>query len=199
MIGVLQRRMVEVIKQGKQTDDEALLAPVAGRYSVSLGDIATFITGDVDDEKINRLLRGLILIRWKTIKKETLKKLTGKREPRPFAPYALLKLCFLPGSLEEGGNRVNIPLQPAILHRAASGDISSATKLAARRLQGSGLPPAIEQICCPVQQAKRTVAALLFPVWMADAEKLKRLVIRRNDKDDSSEEKQETESKPVIN
>ncbi len=196
MTAVLQRRMVEVIKQGKQDRDEALFAPVTGRCFASLGDIASFIAGDVDDEKINRLLRGLILIRWKSIKTETLKKLKGNREPRPFAPYALLKLCFLSGSLDEG---INIPLKPAILHRAAVGDISSATKLAARRLRGSGLPPAVEQICCPAQQGKRTVAALLFPVRMSDAQKLRKLVIRKKEKDDSPEENQETKCELVIN
>ncbi len=191
MTRVLHRRMVEVIKQGKQSADEALFAPLGGKYMASLGDIASFIAGDVDDKKIDRLLHGLILVRWKSVRSETLNRLTGKREPRPFAPYALLKLCFLPGYLDAG---INIPLQPAILHRAASGDIASATRLAAHRLRGSGLPPAVEQIECPAWQARRTVAALLFPIRISQAQQLKNLVVRREEPDDTSEDPQETES-----
>ncbi len=194
MTRVLQRRIVEVIKLGKQSADESLFAPLAGKYTASLGDIASFIAGDVDDKKIDRLLHGLTLVRWKSVKSETLNRLAGKREPRPFAPYALLKLCFLPGPLDAG---INIPLQPAILHRAASGDIASATRLAARRLRGSGLPPAIEQIDSPDWQAKRTVAALLFPIRISRAQQLKNLVVRREEPDDTSEDPQETESEPT--
>ncbi|VAX37863.1 CRISPR-associated protein Csx17, partial [hydrothermal vent metagenome] len=73
MIAVLNRRMIEVLKQGKQKGDDELFAPVAGRCSASMGDIAAFVAGDVDDKRIATLLRGLILINWKFAKWDHIK------------------------------------------------------------------------------------------------------------------------------
>ena len=159
LIAVLNRRCIEAFRQGKQPGDEELLFSGAGRCSASLGDIAAFVDGDVDDERIEMLLRGLILVNWRYVGRDVLRQLAGDREPMPDAAYALLKLCHLPHEIDGKA----IPLTPAITHRAAAGDATEATRLAAQRLRGSGFPPAVDLVHCRGERARRTAAALLFP------------------------------------
>ena len=186
---VLSRRMIEVIRHGEQPgdEDEKLLFPSKGRYCASLGDISAFIDGDVDDDRIERLLRGLLLVNWRYVGHDTLKRLGGNGEPIPDASYALLKLCHLPHKLDDKA----VPLAPAITRRAAAGDIAEATLLAARRLRGSGIVPAVETIPCRGERARRTAAALLFPVRQSDIVRLAQRVIRRTEASESDQEAEE--------
>ena len=160
MLAVLNRRMIDAVRQGKQSGSAELLFPGEGRWA-SLGDIGAFIDGRVDDGRIETLLRGLILINWRDGGVSgDMRKIRGPREPMPDAAYALLKLCHLPHKV--AGRAVR--LTPAITRRAASGDLTEATRLAARRLNASGLAPAINLVHGRGERARRTAAALLFPV-----------------------------------
>jgi len=47
LIAVLQRRIMEVLRLGKQKEDVELVTPLAGRCSASLGDLAAFIGGSL--------------------------------------------------------------------------------------------------------------------------------------------------------
>ena len=60
---------------------------------------------------------------------------------------------------------VDVKLQPQMFRRAASGQLSEATQLAARRLTASGLRPAVEMIHAGPDIATRTTAALMFPIY----------------------------------
>ncbi|NQT12972.1 MAG: type I-U CRISPR-associated protein Csx17 [Planctomycetes bacterium] len=189
MLAVLNRRMIDAVRYGKQPGDDELLFPGEGRYRASLGDIAAFIDGHVDDRRIESLLRGLILVNWQAVEYETLKQLRGLREPMPDAAYALLKLCHIPHGI--AGKAVRLP--PAITRRAASGNLTEATRSAARRLNASGLPPAVGVIHGHGERARRTAAALLFPVWhnkttdKTDVTRLMNLVLRQEDRSESTE------------
>ena len=162
MLAVLSRRMIDAVGYGKQSGADELLLPGDGRCCASLGDIAAFIDGGVDDRRIESLLRGLILVNWRDSGIfEAIQQIRGSREPMPDAAYALLKLCHLPHNI--AGKAVR--LTPAITRRAASGDLTEATRLAARRLNASGLAPAVDLVHGCGEHARRTAAALLFPVW----------------------------------
>lgn len=161
MLGVLNRRIIDAVRYGKQSGNDELLFPGGGRYCASLGDIAEFIDGRVDDRRIESLLRGLILVNWPTVGRQTLGQIRGPRDPMPDAAYALLKLCHL--SHKIAGKAIR--LIPAIIRRAASGDLTEATRLAVRRLRASGFPPTVDVIHGCGERARRTAAALLFPVW----------------------------------
>lgn len=164
LLAVLTRRVVEAIRDGGQPGDEGLLFPGKSRCSASLGDIAAFIEGRVDDRRIESLVRGLMLLDWRDPGlSEVIQKLRGDRDPIPNAAYGLLKLCHLPHTLDG----VAIPLTPTITRRAAAGDVQRATELAARRLRGSGLVPIPKRCSLSPPMALRTAAALLFPVWYA--------------------------------
>lgn len=168
MLAVLNRRMVDAIRYGRQPDADDLLFPGDGRCCVSLGDIAAFIDGRVDDRRLESLLYGLILLNWRSSGiLQIIRQIRGPSEPIPDAAYALLKLCHLPGPI--AGHLV--PLTPAITRRAASGDLSEATRLAARRLKASRLPTSVDLVHARGQRARRVASALLFPVWHQDTAK----------------------------
>ncbi|MEX1027461.1 MAG: type I-U CRISPR-associated protein Csx17 [Candidatus Paceibacterota bacterium] len=173
---VLARRFVEVLQQGKERNERELLTPVGGRQPASLGDITAFINGQVDDLRIEALVRGLMLIHWSRFSNDRVERLRGPRHPVPDAAYSLLKLCHLPFKLDDQ----LIPLAPQLTRRAIGGDGAEATRLAARRLRAAGLPPAVEVVPCTRQRAHRVAAALMFPISIRDAQRLVALVLRRD-------------------
>jgi CRISPR-associated protein Csx17 len=182
LIAVLRRRVIEAERGGKDRGDAKLLFPGKASFAPGLGDIAKFIESAVDDERIEALLKGLILIDWDQARRIGVWNLVppAGREPFPGAAYALLKLCHLPKDLDG----VAIPLTTQITHRAAIGDIAGATMLAARRLRASGFPSAVQVVPQDRKLGIRTAAALMFPVWDSDVQrdndvqKLKNAVIR---------------------
>ena len=160
---VVQRRIVETVQQGKQRDQDQLLFPGEGRCPAALADIHSFIARDgVDETRLENLLRGLILIDWRRAPRRRFAR--GRSELMPDAGYALLKLCHLPQGVVYGNQQIAVPLAPAVFHRAAAGDLSGAARLAARRLLGSGLPPAVETTTGDAARSARIAAALLFPI-----------------------------------
>ena len=162
---ILARRIIRVEKSGVEGWPDW-----SPRYA-SLKDITAFIEGRTDDTLIADLLWGLNLIDWQMVKKETLET-TSESKFVPSSFYALLKLCFRP----KGENKA-IPLVPAIHHRARSGDGLAASQLAARRLRGSGYPPLVEKLPVAATVARRTAAALLFPISPRDFSLLDQITI----------------------
>ena len=67
---------------------------------------------------------------------------------------------------------------PSIHRRAARGDGMAASELAARRLRASGFAPAVEKIPIAGELARRTAAALLFPLRNFQIEILRKTILR---------------------
>ena len=145
--------------------------PDTARYYAGLSDIKAFIEGDTDDQLLSDLIWGLSLLKWSAV--ETQEQAPGSASPP--ALYALLKLCFLPGT---GRDQDSVPLVPAIHHQAARGAGAHASTLAVRRLRGSGIAPALQSISLNGAVAERTAAALLFPLPASEFKALRRLVQR---------------------
>lgn len=182
---ILNRRMIDVMKSGIDEASDELLAPLRGRLVATLPDIAAFIEGAVDDERIESLFKALCLIEFPQSKDGFARVMQALRAPKagralPDAGFGLLKLCYLPHKL----NDVAVVLTPQILRRAILGDGAEATRLAARRLTASGFVPAADALSMSRQHAQRTAAALLFPISKNDAEWLSRRVLRQTEPDD---------------
>jgi CRISPR-associated protein Csx17 len=94
----------------------------------------------------------------------------------PSSFYALLRLCFRRSS----GKDDAIPLVPAILHRAMNGDGKTASELAARRLRASGKSPLVHKLPVGGDLARRTAAAMLFPIASHDFRLLEYNVLQRS-------------------
>ena len=164
---VLNRRMIDAIR----LSDKNLHAPFDGKCPALLPDVFQFIEGEgVDDALIESLARGLMLVDWAKVKQADIpwrpdRSFPRQTDPIPSAAYCLLKLCLLPHPIPTVTGEVEIKLTPQIARRAAIGNLSEATKLAARRLNASGLRTAIDQVYCGDHNvAMRTAAATVFPL-----------------------------------
>jgi CRISPR-associated protein Csx17 len=152
LIAVLSRRCMDA-----QREDRKGL-PLAGRYPLSLRDIHEFIAGNVDERRLEGLLRGLTLINWRLVQ-EYSRTTCDSESPLP-GLYALLKLTHLPNPFRG----TTIPYMPAILARAVAGRSGEASRLAVRRLRGCGFIPLVEVISEPADVSRRIAGAVLFPV-----------------------------------
>lgn len=142
------------------------------RKTAPLPDIAAFIEDALDEPLFADLLWGLSLIDWSD-RDQVVESAAPHRSPNPDALYGLLKLCFAGSSIRDTA----IPVVPAIHHHAAHGDAEEASKLAGRRLRASGLAPAIDKLTASVSHARRTAAALVFPISTRSIEHLDHQVL----------------------
>ena len=92
----------------------------------------------------------------------------------PSAFYALLRLCFRAAKGDDA-----IPLHPAILNRAMSGDGTAASELASRRLRASGKAPLVASLPVKGKIAERTAAAMLFPIGNYDFHLLEHMILKQ--------------------
>lgn len=161
--------------------------------TASLDDITAFIDRRTNDALLADLIWGLSLIDWTREFSFGVPSLGGTSVPseEPFIPpkggtpndkqhqvipsafYALLRLCFRAAKAND-----EIPLNPAILNRAMSGDGTEASKLAVRRLRGSGRTPLIDSLPVSGDIAKRTAAAVLFPIADRDFRLLEEMILK---------------------
>lgn len=138
--------------------------PEYARLTAWPSDIAAFIEGRVDERHFSALLWGLALVDFSgdtfTGDEMPARPLSARDEAPP-AFYAQLKLCFTSNLPDEK----RVPIEPAIFHLAASGDGRRASEQALRRLHGSSVP--VIHIVIPLggEAARRSAAALLFPLW----------------------------------
>ncbi len=141
-------------------------------------DITSFIQGRVNEELLADLLWGLSCVDFDHSFSRKEAPSSADDIPRlvPSSFYALLKLCF--HRLPKGEDA--IPLVPGILHRAMNGDGQTASQLAARRLRASGRRPLVTSLPVSGDVARRTAAAMLFPISQPDFRHLERTITHHN-------------------
>lgn len=148
--------------------------PFHGSFGAETGDVAAFLAGQTDHERLADLFLGLVHVR---IPKEFPVQL-GERAVLP-APYAVLKPFFVPdgmlrrlGLLPADGK---LPLPPELPALLAAGETSRAQDIGWRRLRAAGLrlprhpatPPAAWGMDGP-----RLLAALTIPLDFKSAASL---------------------------
>jgi len=201
MAGVLQRRMMDGARAG------CAILPLSSRSPVNLETVTAFLGYELDDERIENLIWGLMLIRGGSSHTRSGSPNAVGVVPRP---YALLKLLFLPRPLvvvreadgtpsvrlqrdnEQGG--IVIRPESSILQQLRGGRLGEACAIAMRRLRASGLAPMpaplrgrrirdndwreLDGVTAPGMDPKRLAAALLIPISDVAVSKLVKLVIR---------------------
>ena len=162
MLAVLERRWLE----GRMKDMENRHPPLNATYSAQLNDIASFLNGYVDDQRIADLALPLSFVRYWHRPAQS----DFQQEP-PFdlpAAYAVMKLTLLPGKFEcpRFGPGVDIAMEPSMLTMLRAGRVGDAYRVAYRRLRTSGLMPLSNSpgINDGSEQGHRLAAALLFPL-----------------------------------
>jgi CRISPR-associated protein Csx17 len=158
-------------------------------YNAKLEDVTAFIERQTNDNLLADLIWGLSLVDWGRYLPATSKehkeaeaarnwKPMEKDEDRgaiPSSLYALIRLCFRRAPHEQDA----IPLVPAILQRAMNRDGEAASVLAARRLRASGKAPLVASLPVDGDIARRTAAAILFPISHHDFRLLEHMTLHK--------------------
>lgn len=201
LVNVLQRRMMDAGRAGCER------LPLASRFTTPLDTIAAFLAGDLDDERIEQLVWGLMLAEPGRVDQATPGHQHTFNISAPPLPrqYALLKLLFLPRPLtvdrqsentrwrlakgDEAG--ITIRHEPRILPLLRAGRVGEACRIAAQRLRVSGLSPMPGPLptgvmrddnwrehTTDIRTSQRLAAALLIPVLSSSVNTLVHLVCR---------------------
>ncbi|MGQ4808075.1 hypothetical protein NKDENANG_01442 [Candidatus Entotheonellaceae bacterium PAL068K] len=174
LAAVLQRRAIDARMAG------ASHPALSSRRHASLAAIAAFLQGKTDDARLEALLRGLVLINWRSLSARSLPFASFVPPTLPRA-YAVLKLLFLPDGKfrrDPGDDPISIRHEPAIVPLLRAGRIPEALEIADRRLRSSGLTPLTRCFHMAPEANKRLAAALLMPVAEPAVGALADLVLR---------------------
>ena len=164
---ILARRVLRVEQSGTEgwPDDSPRLA--------CLDDITSFIERRTNDALLADLIWGLSLLDWQQVK-PLMPEFHDAPDAVPSSFYALLRICFRRST----GKDDAVPLVPAILQRAMNGDGKAASELSARRLHASGKAPLVKDLPVSGDIARRTAAAILFPISHRDFRLLENMILK---------------------
>lgn len=148
--------------------------PPPAVISTPFEDLGRFVRGDVDDDRIDALARGLALV---DVRPAHHRRRPGATNAVPMG-YALLRAAFelRSGDFDESApdpNETHRIRTPGLLEKALAGDLFGATDLAHRRLRGAGGVPRCGPQFMPTTQAVRAAAALAFPLSIDDERALR--------------------------
>ena len=168
---IVERRLIEATSKGQRH-----LPLVAARgCGAKFGDLAEFLSGSLDVQKIIDLARAFMAIRWdqcgSTLRVESQSRRGASRHnanDQPDEAWLALRLACLPWPLDDGRN---IPTEPAIVRRLISGDVASATDIAIRRLRAAGIRPPLKAATADQHIAQLWAAALVFPIDRVSAQR----------------------------
>ncbi len=149
---VLIRRLLDAENTGETP------LPLGSPFPATPADLAEFLAGHTDDEKLADLLWGLMLIDAEKVTKDLRRPQLPQFRPDTLpCAYALLKLTLLPFKLKWSPGNIEVTLrrperdeedsgiairpEPAMLANLLAGNIQAACDIAARRLRSSGLTP----------------------------------------------------------
>jgi CRISPR-associated protein Csx17 len=166
---VMARRLLLAEREGATSfgDRATVAAPLPA--------IAELIENRLDESRLHDLIRGCLLIDWGSPDQKLRSDEDAESGSGVGAFYALLKLCFPGPSLSR---EIEIPVQPTIHRLAAAGRGAAAAAAAVRRLRGSGRAPFVTSLYVGSDLARRTAAALVFPVNQMSRALLCRQVLR---------------------
>lgn len=174
LASVLQRRSIDARRESLSHP------PISSSRSASLASVAAFLNHETNDEKLEDLLRGLILVDWTKDKAPESEIEKRKVPPTLSRAYALLKLLFLPDGKfrpKPDGETIIIKHEPSIVPLLRAGRVSDALETAARRLRASGVRPLTADFHVPTKAGPRLAAALLIPIDEPSVRAIARLVL----------------------
>jgi CRISPR-associated protein Csb1 len=156
LIALVERRVVEASRLGSRT------LPLVARSGAGarLGDLARFLAGEVDVERVVALGRALMAVAWKRARLPSER--VNPYDDRPDEAWEALRLCALPFPVRDRA----IATEPAMVRRLATGDTAGAVEVALRRLRASGLRPPLVSAVADATTARRSRRAVGPPRWL---------------------------------
>ena len=178
MLALVERRCLE----GRMRNLDRL--PLDSAYSARLNDIAAFLAGGVDVQRVVDLALPLSFVRRGRRREKSAPQRFPSRAPIDLpAAYAVMKLTLLPDefSCPEFCEDRDISMEPRMLAMLRAGRIKDAYQVAYRRLKASGLQPLSDNpgIADRSEQGRRLAAALLFPLGQGAHQALAERALRR--------------------
>ncbi len=176
--GDFLRDAAAILRRRLRTDAGGAFALRAGRgFFAAPDDLARFLRGEADDNRIWALARALMALDWSEANTERSEAWLTNRDPLP-PLFGLLRLVHLPQPLLIRGVEIRVPVDPSIIANLLAGNLSRAIATSVRRLTASGLRPYLRTAVGDAALARRYAAALLFPLAPGDAAKLAQRLVK---------------------
>ncbi len=152
---IVTRRLLEAETAGQRQ----LPIVAAAGCDAAPSDLARLLAGGLDLERLHRLARALMAVRWHAVRRAAVN--PPRQGPWPDAPWVAIRLASLPWPLADG---LAIPVEQAVVRRLVAGDVAGAVEGACRRLRSSGLRPPLTAATMDATVGPLWAAALAFPV-----------------------------------
>jgi len=156
LASIVERRLIESSQKGQR---RSRLVPAAG-CGARLADLARFLNGLVDVERVFNLARAFMAIKWDQWSWEQ-RPSTPSSKNVPEESWLALRLCCTPWPL--GGDR-DIPADQRIVRLMEAGDVGRSIDIARQRLLSAGIRPPVYAATTDPVSARRWAAALAFPI-----------------------------------
>jgi len=162
---------------------EAVGVQTAFRWRVAapVADLAAFVSGELDDDRLGRLLAALLLLDWR--QRVEVGRWFERHSPGPVPPPAWAVLApFFHGRPIEASDGLTVSLRPQATwpSRLARGHVGPVLDEAVRRLRMARLDPAVahgDAIAKAAPDGARLAAALLCPLTSGGAASLLRRAV----------------------
>lgn len=159
LASVVERRLIEAGTNGERRS-RLIAAPGCG---ARLDDLAAFLAGQLDVEKIAGLARAFMAIRWDRWRSEYLPKQSPqtKHDAQPDEAWLAIRLACLPFALGPGQD---IPADERVVRLLNADNASRAIEIARNRIRAVGIRPPFQFGTADAGTARLWAAALAFPI-----------------------------------
>jgi CRISPR-associated protein Csx17 len=159
LASVVERRLIEAGTNGER-GSRLIAAPGCG---ARLDDLAAFLAGQLDVEKIAGLARAFMAIRWDRWRSEYLPKQSPQtnHDAQPDEAWLAIRLACLPFALGPGQD---IPADERIVRLLNVNNASRAIEIARNRIRSVGIRPPFQFGTADPETARLWAAALAFPI-----------------------------------
>lgn len=155
-------------------ESEGGLFPLMSPFPARLGDIAAFLEGRIDDQRVLRLARGLMTLTL-DVDEETARRINRREgDHTPFAAHAMVRLSY-PCAYGD------FPQQHASslpLRHLLNGQMSQASAALQRFLTARGIRVKLRSLSGSAEFARRLGASVAIPVSARDHARLYQLISR---------------------
>lgn len=156
LAAIVERRLIEGGMKGQR---RLPLLPAPG-CGARLDDLARFLVGSLDFDKLLGLARAFMAIKWDQWAREHTPQIAPTNEV-PEEAWLAVRLANLAWPLYADKN---IPGEPRIVRLLMSGDATRAVEIACTRLQSAGIRPPLQFGVTDPATARLWGAALAFPI-----------------------------------
>jgi CRISPR-associated protein Csx17 len=168
LAAIVERRLIEAAQRGQR---RSRLVAAAG-CGARLDDLAQFLSGAIDLDRLFGLARAFMTIKWDQWSREHLPRSRESNE-MPDECWLAVRLCCLPFAIDDVHD---IPADERIVRLLIAGDAARAIEIARQRLRSVGIRPPMYAGTTDPETARRWAAALAFPIHQQIAETAMKLL-----------------------